>query len=92
MRIRRATRLPVAMAVSLAAVAVAPVLLVAGDPLRHLYLRHVVYRPGAPPVSDKRGGWVSVHWFVLTNPVVRALCRPSAEFRARAGRRRQGGR
>ncbi|MFM9367976.1 hypothetical protein [Streptomyces sp. Da 82-17] len=55
-------------------------------PLRQLYLRRVVYRPGAPPVLDKEGGRVSVHWFVLTNPVVSLLCLPSEQLRGLLGR------
>ncbi|MFI1188746.1 hypothetical protein [Streptomyces californicus] len=53
-----------------------PVLLIAGGPIRRRYLRHL-YRDGAPPLIDKRQGWVSAHWFVVAHPLPGLLCLPS---------------
>ncbi|MEV1069610.1 hypothetical protein [Streptomyces sp. NPDC050263] len=76
----------VRLGATLGAVLAAPVLLVAGAPLRHRYLRHV-YRDGGPGLLDKERGWVSVGYFVVNNAVVRALCRPSEQLLIRWGRR-----
>ncbi len=58
------------------ALVASPVLLIAGRPIRRRYLRHL-YRDSAPPLIDKRQGWVSAHWFVVTHPLLRLLCLPS---------------
>ncbi|WP_031057431.1 MULTISPECIES: hypothetical protein [unclassified Streptomyces] len=58
------------------ALVASPVLLMVGRPIRRRYLRHL-YRDGAPPLIDKRQGWVSAHWFVVTHPLLRLLCLPS---------------
>ncbi|MGW8360047.1 hypothetical protein ACWGK1_05700 [Streptomyces wedmorensis] len=70
--------------VPVAIIAAAPVLLVAGAPIRRRYLRHV-YREDAPAVVDKAGGRVSVHYFVLSSRLLQWLCAPS-EALTRAGR------
>ncbi|WP_030705266.1 MULTISPECIES: hypothetical protein [unclassified Streptomyces] len=57
------------------ALVASPVLLVVGRPIRRRYLRHLC-RDGAPPLIDKRQGWVSAHWFVVTHPLLRLLCLP----------------
>ncbi len=62
--------------VPLAGLVLAPVLLVAGLPIRRRYLRHV-YRDGAPPLLEKERGLVSVHWFVANNALIHVLCLPS---------------
>lgn len=66
----------VRLAVSVGAIVVAPVLLVAGAPLRHRMLRSY-HREDGPGLVSKEDGWVSPGYFVVTNMVVRALCRPS---------------
>ncbi len=66
----------VRLTVTVGAVAVAPVLLVAGAPLRRRML-HRYYREDAPGLVSKEDGWVSPAYFVVTNAVVRALCWPS---------------
>ncbi|MFF4498622.1 hypothetical protein [Streptomyces sp. NPDC001546] len=53
-----------------------PVLLIAGAPLRRRYLRHV-YRDAAPAILDKEQGRISVHWFVVTSPLLGWLCWPT---------------
>ncbi|MGW0694938.1 hypothetical protein [Streptomyces sp. NPDC002738] len=66
----------VRLAVTVGAVVVAPVLLVAGTPLRRRMLRRYYREEGAGLVS-KESGWVSPGYFVVTNVVVRTLCWPS---------------
>lgn len=66
----------VRLAVTVGAVIVAPVLLVAGTPLRRRLLRRY-YREDGPGLVSKKDGWVSPGYFVVTNAVVRALCWPS---------------
>lgn len=66
----------VRLAVTVGAVVVAPVLLVAGTPLRHRMLSRYC-REGGPVLVSKEDGWVSPGYFVVTNVVVRALCWPS---------------
>ncbi|MET8274015.1 hypothetical protein ACWD7C_24375 [Streptomyces sp. NPDC005134] len=66
----------VRLAVTVGAVVVAPVLLVAGTPLRRRMLRRY-YREDAPGLVSKENGWVSPGYFVVTNVVVRTLCWPS---------------
>ncbi|MFH9656683.1 hypothetical protein ACH4MN_37195 [Streptomyces anulatus] len=53
-----------------------PVLLIAGAPIRHRYLRYI-YRAEAPLILEKGRGRVSVHWFVVTSPLFAWLCRPT---------------
>ncbi|MDX3310491.1 hypothetical protein ACWGH3_02255 [Streptomyces sp. NPDC054884] len=63
-----------------------PVLLLAGEPIRRHYLRHV-YRDDAPQILDKERGLVSVHYFVVTSPLLAWCCRPTeALARGFAGR------
>jgi hypothetical protein len=66
----------VRLAVTVGAVVVAPVLLVAGTPLRRRLLRRY-YRKDGPGLVSKEDGWVNPGYFVVTNAVVRALCWPS---------------
>ncbi|CAL9650919.1 hypothetical protein SUDANB120_06623 (plasmid) [Streptomyces sp. enrichment culture] len=53
-----------------------PVLLIAGGPVRRRYLRYV-YREEAPAILDKEQGRISVHWFVVTSPLLAWLCWPT---------------
>ncbi|MFE9468782.1 hypothetical protein ACFYNW_35185 [Streptomyces virginiae] len=66
----------VRLAVTVGAVAAAPVLLVAGAPVLRRILRRYYLEDGSGLVS-KEDGWVSPAYFVATNAVVRALCWPS---------------
>lgn len=66
----------VRLAVTVGAVAAAPVLVVVGGPLRRRLLRRH-YREDGPGLMRKEDGWVSPVYFVVTNVVVRALCLPS---------------
>lgn len=77
MRIESVARIhAVRLAVTVGAVVVAPVLLVAGTQLRRrMLLRY--YREDRPGLVSKKDGWVSPGYFVVTNVVVRALCWPS---------------
>ncbi|MFC9397545.1 hypothetical protein ACFTWS_30930 [Streptomyces sp. NPDC057027] len=63
-----------------------PVLLIAGAPIRRRYLRYV-HRDGAPQILDKERGRVSVHYFVVTNPLLRWLCRPTETLTRLVSRR-----
>ncbi|MFC9032346.1 hypothetical protein ACOZFM_01865 [Streptomyces arboris] len=62
--------------VPVALLAASPLLLVAGAPIRRRYLRHI-YRDEAPLIVEKEKGRVSVHWFVVTSPLLDGLCRPT---------------
>ncbi|MER6120770.1 hypothetical protein [Streptomyces sp. NPDC001743] len=62
--------------VPVAIVVAAPVLLVAGVSVRRRYLRYVC-RDDAPLILEKEQGRISVHWFVVTSPLLRWLCRPT---------------
>lgn len=62
-----------------------PVLLIAGAPVRRRYLRYV-YRDEAP-LLDKKQGRISVHWFVVTSPLLEWLCRPTESLARRFSRR-----
>lgn len=65
------------LAVTAGAVVAAPVLFVAGTSLcRRMLCRHC--GEGGPGLVSKEDGWVSPAYFVVTNVLVRALCRPSA--------------
>ncbi|MFF1675669.1 hypothetical protein [Streptomyces sp. NPDC058256] len=63
-----------------------PVLLIAGAPIRRRYLRHV-YREEAPQILDKKRGGVSVHYFVVTSPLLKWLCWPTESLARLASRR-----
>lgn len=65
----------VRLAVTLGAVATAPVLLAAGAPVLRCMLRGY-YCGDGPGLVSKEDGWVSPAYFVATNAVVRALCWP----------------
>ncbi|MFJ6784389.1 hypothetical protein [Streptomyces yangpuensis] len=66
----------VRLAVTVSAIVIAPVLLVAGTPLQRRMLRRY-YREDGPGLVSKEDGWVSPWYFVVTNAVVRALCWPT---------------
>ncbi|MDX2516800.1 hypothetical protein [Streptomyces stelliscabiei] len=89
MRYEERAKLVAARALIPAALLVAsPVLLIAGAPIRRGYLRHV-HREGAAPILDKEQGRISVHWFVVTSPLLGLLCRPTeslARLLSRRGR------
>ncbi|MET8438099.1 hypothetical protein ABZV61_36240 [Streptomyces sp900116325] len=55
----------VRLAVTVGAIVVAPVLLVAGAPLRRRMLRRY-YREDGPGLVSKEDGWVSPGYFVVT--------------------------
>ncbi|MHB9856844.1 hypothetical protein [Streptomyces sp. YIM S03343] len=65
-----------------------PVLLIAGAPIRHRYLRYI-YRDEAPLILEKKRGRVSVHWFVVTSPLLDWLCRPTESLARLVSRRGQ---
>ncbi|MFE9645819.1 hypothetical protein ACFYO0_17270 [Streptomyces sp. NPDC006365] len=71
---------PVAILVS------SPVLLIAGAPIRRRYLRYV-YRDEAPQILDKKRGWVSAHYFVVTSPLLEWLCWPTESLARLVSRR-----
>jgi hypothetical protein len=62
--------------VPLAVLVASPVLLIAGAPIRRRYLRYV-YRDEATQILDKERGWVSAHYFVVTEPLLQWLCWPT---------------
>ncbi|MGP4086086.1 hypothetical protein [Streptomyces sp. KR55] len=71
---------PVAILIS------SPVLLIAGAPIRHRYLRYI-YRDEAPLILEKERGRVSVHWFVVTSPLLEWLCWPTESLARLVSRR-----
>ncbi|MFC7844743.1 hypothetical protein [Streptomyces sp. NPDC057382] len=72
----RAKLTVVKVLVPLAVLVALPVLLIAGAPIRHRYLRYV-YRDEATQILDKERGRVSAHYFVVTNPLLQWLCWPT---------------
>ncbi|MEF2528969.1 MULTISPECIES: hypothetical protein [Streptomyces] len=77
MRYEETTKLTAArVLVTVALLVASPVLLTAGGPIRRRYLRYV-YRDGAPALLDKEQGRISVHWFVVTSPLLAWVCRPT---------------
>ncbi|MEU9703829.1 hypothetical protein [Streptomyces sp. NPDC047981] len=73
--------------IPVAILAISPVLLIAGAPVRRRYLRYV-YREEAPAILDKGQGRISVHWFVVMSPLLAWLCWPTetlARFISRRG-------
>ncbi|WP_331742241.1 hypothetical protein OG782_37395 (plasmid) [Streptomyces sp. NBC_00876] len=54
-------------------------LLIAGALIRRRYLRYI-YRDEAPYILDKERGQVSAHYFVVTHPLLEALCWPTEAF------------
>ncbi|KOG36121.1 MULTISPECIES: hypothetical protein [Streptomyces] len=70
--------------IPVAIIIAAPILLVAGAPIRRRYLRHV-YGEAAPAVVDKANGRVSIHYFVLSSRLLDWLCAPT-EALSRLGR------
>lgn len=71
---------PVAILIS------SPVLLLAGTPILHKYLRYV-YRDEAPQILDKEGGRVSVHYFVITSRLLEWPCWPTKSLARLTARR-----
>ncbi|MFF9428419.1 hypothetical protein [Streptomyces sp. NPDC014746] len=63
-----------------------PVLLVAGAPLRRRYLRYF-YGDEAAPILDKRQGRISVHWLVVTSPLLAWFCWPTESLARLISRR-----
>ncbi|MFJ7271351.1 hypothetical protein ACIQV3_32720 [Streptomyces sp. NPDC099050] len=77
MRYEEKAKLTAARVLIPAAILVAsPMLLIVGAPVRRRYLRYV-YRDESPAVLDKEQGRISVHWFVVTSPLLVWLCRPT---------------
>lgn len=54
----------------------APLLLVAGGPVYERYVRYLC-REGGPGLVDKKQGWVRPGYWVVSNPLVRALTWPT---------------
>ncbi|MFE4861541.1 hypothetical protein [Streptomyces sp. NPDC056670] len=77
MRYEEKAKLTAASAlVPVAILALSPVLLIAGAPVRRRYLRYV-NRDEAPAILDKERDRISVHWFVVTSPLLAWLCWPT---------------
>ncbi|MFF9819532.1 hypothetical protein [Streptomyces sp. NPDC014006] len=72
----RAKLTVVKILVRLAFLVASPVLLIAGAPIRRRYLRYVC-RDEATQIVDKERGWVSAHYFVVTDPLLQWLCWPT---------------
>lgn len=72
--------------VPVALLVASPVLLIAGGPVRRRYLRYV-YRDDVPPILDKQRGRISVHWFVVTSPLLAWLCWPTESLARLISRR-----
>ncbi|WP_257895249.1 hypothetical protein [Streptomyces anulatus] len=72
--------------IPLALLVAAPVLLIAGGPMRRRYFRYI-HRDGAPLILDKQRGHVSAHYFVATHPFLDWLCRPTEALARLVGRR-----
>ncbi|MFF3015731.1 hypothetical protein [Streptomyces sp. NPDC057939] len=81
-----AARVLVPVAILLAS----PMLLVAGAFVRPRYLRYI-YRDGAPAILEKERGRISVHWFVVTNPLLWWLCWPTEAVAGLISRRGRPG-
>ncbi|MFI8437887.1 hypothetical protein ACIGJO_29920 [Streptomyces sp. NPDC079020] len=77
MRYEEKAKLTAARAlVPMAILIASPVLLIAGTPIRRRYLRYV-YRDEAPLILEKELGRISIHWFVVTSPLLDWLCWPT---------------
>ncbi|MGW7096215.1 hypothetical protein [Streptomyces sp. NPDC054874] len=87
-RIGRAEIRAVKALIPLAILVASPVLLIAGAPIRRRYFRYI-YRDGAPPILDKQRGHVNAHYFVVTQPLLDWLCRPTEALPRLVGRRGQ---
>jgi hypothetical protein len=72
--------------VPVAILVTSPVLLIAGAPIRRRYLRYV-YRDEAPLILEKQGR-ISVHWLVVTSPLLEWLCWPTESLARLISRRR----
>ncbi|MFI5940623.1 hypothetical protein ACIBCB_10240 [Streptomyces uncialis] len=87
MRYEEKAKLTTARALIPVAILVAsPVLLIAGTPIRRRYLRYV-YRDEAPLILEKEQGRTSVHWFVVTSPLLDWLCWPTESLARLISRR-----
>ncbi|GAA1323616.1 hypothetical protein GCM10009647_058630 [Streptomyces sanglieri] len=87
MRCEEKAKLTAARAlVPIAILVASPVLLIAGTPLRRRYLRYV-YRDEAPLILEKEQGRISVHWFVVTSPLLDLLCWPTESLAQLISRR-----
>ncbi|MGY3684937.1 hypothetical protein [Streptomyces sp. TE33382] len=77
MRYEEKAKLTAARAlVPMAILIASPVLLIAGTPIRRRYLRYVC-RDEAPLILEKELGRISIHWFVVTSPLLDWLCWPT---------------
>ncbi|MGW1894157.1 hypothetical protein ACWCP6_28500 [Streptomyces sp. NPDC002004] len=87
MRYEERTKLTVVRAlVPVVIILSAPVLLMAGAPIRHRYIRYV-HRDKAPQILDKKRGWVSVHYFVITSRLLEWFCWPTETLARLTSRR-----
>jgi hypothetical protein len=87
MRYEERTKLTVVRALVPVAILISsPVLLIAGAAIHRRYLRYV-YRDEAPQILDKKWGWVSVHYFVITSRLLKWLCWPTESLARLASRR-----
>ncbi|MFD5631951.1 hypothetical protein [Streptomyces sp. NPDC127072] len=87
MRYEEKAKLTAARALAPVAILVtSPVLLIAGAPIRRRYLRYV-YRDDAPLILDKKQGRISVHWFVVTSPLLAWFCWPTESLARLISRR-----
>ncbi|MGN9822084.1 hypothetical protein ACTMUQ_43270 [Streptomyces sp. SD11] len=87
MRYEEKAKLTAARALVPVAILVAsPVLLIAGTPIRRRYLRYV-YRDEGPLILEKEQGRISIHWFVVTNPLLDWLCWPTESLAQLISRR-----
>ncbi|MEV7114213.1 hypothetical protein [Streptomyces anulatus] len=77
MRYEEKAKLTAARALVPVAILVAsPVLLIAGTPIRRRYLRYV-YRDEGSLILEKEQRRISIHWFVVTSPLLDWLCWPT---------------
>ncbi|MEU2557221.1 hypothetical protein ACF1GY_37665 [Streptomyces sp. NPDC014684] len=87
MRYEEKAKLTIARALVPVAILISsPVLLIAGAPIRHRYHRYG-YRDEAPPILDKKQGRISIHWFVVTHPLLEWLCWPTESLARLVSRR-----
>ncbi|GHF97534.1 hypothetical protein ACFFSH_07610 [Streptomyces filamentosus] len=76
MRIDGPAHLPLRCAVWAGAILTAPLLLLAGGPAYDRLFRHL-HRDGAPGPLSKEDGRVHPAYWILTNPLILALTRPT---------------
>ncbi|AZP23762.1 hypothetical protein EJC51_46225 [Streptomyces aquilus] len=63
-----------------------PVLLIAGAPICRRYLRYI-YQDAAPLILDEKQGRISVHWFVVTSPLLEWIGWPTESLARLISRR-----